>query len=67
VPRLNALSLLQTCENLECLEAWSRDTGLGFTHLLVKRSGVPAGLLLSLEQSDYELMPEDPEFLVYRK
>jgi hypothetical protein len=67
VPRLNALSSLQTCEQLACLEDWSKETGLDFTHLLVKRSGVPADLLVALKRSDYEVIHEDPEFVVYRK
>jgi hypothetical protein len=67
VPRLKALSRLQTCEHLACLEDWSKETGLEFTHLLVKRSGVSADLLLSLDQSDYELIHEDPEFMVFQK
>jgi len=67
VSRLQALAQLQTCEELECLESWSHETGLDFTHLLVRRSGVSAGLLLTLEQSGYQLLYEKPEFLVYRK
>ena len=67
VSRLAYLSRLQGCEQVECIENWSKEANLNFTHVLIERSVLMNHLINSLQQSNYGLIYETPEFMVYQK
>lgn len=67
VLRLGYLSRLQGCEQVKCIENWSQEASLGFTHVLIEKSVSMNHLLNSLQQSNYQLIYETPEFMVYQR
>ncbi len=60
---------LQACvdEDETCLQAWSRNSGLEFTHILIRRNGKPSVLLESLSSSPgYRLIYDTQNFAVFQ-
>ena len=66
MPRVYDLYALQDCERVECVEKWSTQTGLDFTHLLVDKSGVGEALFSSIASDlNYEMIYENLQFVVF--
>jgi hypothetical protein len=48
-PRLRSIIALQACINLDCVNQWSTNTGLGYEYLLIQKSNVTLSLLNSVK------------------
>jgi hypothetical protein len=64
--RFDDLTQLQRCEQMMCIEDWSKETGIEFTHLLIDTRDLPDGRFDSL-QEDFELMYESRDISIYQK
>lgn len=66
-PRLEALVSLQECRVVACVEAWSAETGLGYSHVLVQRT--EAARLLDNFKHDpgYRLIFENTEVSIFER
>jgi hypothetical protein len=64
--RFDDLTHLQRCEQMICIENWSRETGIEFTHLLIDAGGLPDGRFGS-HQDNYELLYESGDISIYKK
>ena len=47
-PRLGSLGTLQACTNMECVNQWSVNTGLGYDYVLIQKSNATQPLLNSI-------------------
>ncbi|MGA2505362.1 MAG: glycosyltransferase family 39 protein [Anaerolineales bacterium] len=65
--RVDQLIALQKCEDVVCVENWSAETGLGFTHLVVETSALTQGLVDSLSgDKGYSLIYQNAKYLIYK-
>ncbi|MBI5841263.1 MAG: glycosyltransferase family 39 protein [Chloroflexi bacterium] len=67
IVRWKQLSKLQDCGNTSCVENWSKETGLEFTHLFVARNTFMNNQPASLSNGEYKLVYENSEISVYEK
>jgi hypothetical protein len=67
-PRLKELIELQDCADLECVKAWSAQTGLSYTHLMVEKNKAMKTLIQSAA-GDPEFVPvfENSRYTIFEK
>lgn len=67
-PRLEALISLQDCESVACVQAWSAETGLDYSHVLIQRTDASATLLDDfMEDNRYWPVYENPEVVIFER
>ena len=67
-PRLDAMILLQRCDDVTCVENWSSENGLGFTHVLIEKSDRTKRLLIAFSNDGrYSLIYENSKYDVFQK
>jgi hypothetical protein len=67
-PRLGQLALLQDCASVPCLEDWSTESGLEYTHVFLERNSKTERLLGSLRQdSRYALLYENRTYFIFER
>jgi hypothetical protein len=65
--RIDGLIALQKCTDATCVETWSAESGLGYTHLVVETSAQTRGLVDSLNaDTGYSLVYRNATYLVYQ-
>jgi hypothetical protein len=66
-PRIDGLIALQKCADVTCVEAWSAESGLSYTHLVVENSPLSGGIVDSLNaDKGYSLAYQNAKYLVYQ-
>ena len=65
-PRFDDLTQLQSCEQVMCIENWSKGTGIEFTHLLVDKKDLSDRRFEAL-QDNYEILYESGDIFIYKK
>lgn len=67
-PRLEQLRLLHQCENVACVEQWSAETKLEYTHLLIAKTGLTVKVLASFYGDNrYTLIYENSKYAIFQK
>jgi len=65
--RIGQLISAQKCADVTCVEDWSAETRLEYTHVLLERNDLTQALAVSVNQDDrYALIYENPKYLLYQ-
>jgi hypothetical protein len=67
-PRVRQLASLQACEDTACLERWSYDSQLNFSHVMLEQNTKTDRLVDSLRQnSRYEVVYENKGYVIFER
>jgi len=66
-PRLGQLYRLQECSQITCVEQWSQESGLTYSHLLILKKPSLEPLIHSARQAGYRLLFENEAAMVLEK
>lgn len=67
-PRLNAMILLQKCDDVACVENWSAENGLGYTYVMIEKNKQTKNLLASFSADEkYSLVFENSKYSIFEK
>jgi hypothetical protein len=67
-PRLGDLVALQACQQVQCVQAWSAQTGLTYTYILLEKNAATVPLLQSiLSDPHYHLRYQNDGYLIFEK
>ncbi|MGC8857388.1 MAG: hypothetical protein ACP5QU_11405, partial [Anaerolineae bacterium] len=67
LPRLTQLKDLQECLQIDCVEQWSEETGLGYSHILILKKPHLDGLIRSAREAGYRLLFENEAVVIFEK
>lgn len=66
-PRLRQLQQLQACREISCVEQWSDETGLRYSHVLILKTPHMAGMIRSAQEGGYSLLFENEAVVILRR
>ncbi len=65
--RLEQLNRLQKCRQIACVEQWSQETGLGYSHVLILKKPRLEELIHSAREAGYRLLFENEAAVIFEK